>query len=129
MTFNNHYKRQPDKGTVNNKPSLTVPDQSMTIREIINRSQKGLPVSGVRVPMYNETDDGIMPDLSRMDISEIYTLKQQLKKRESEIRKKLEEDQFNEQQRQTEEYYKKKFGKTITDKTNADEITPTEEVK
>lgn len=111
VTIRNYYARPETKGETSDKPSLTVPDQSMTIAEIISRTQKGLPVSGVRVPMYNETEDGILPDVSKMDISEIYELKRQIAHTEKELRKKLQQQQQEEQQRQTEEFYRKKFRK------------------
>jgi len=111
--ISNYYDRPKTKGDVNTKPSKTVPDQSMTISEIISRTQKGLPITGVRVPMYNETDDGsILPDVSKMDISEIYELKKQISETEKQLRKKLAEQQEEERLKQTEEYYKKKFAST-----------------
>lgn len=114
------------KGEVNTLPSKTIPDQAMSIREIINRSQKGLPVTGVSVPLYNETEDGIMPDLRNMDISEIYELKIRIQQKEKEIKKQLEEEAEKRQLEETEAYYAKKFKKLET-KTVVD-ITPTEEL-
>lgn len=52
-----YYNAPKTKGEINTAPSRTIPDQSMTVREIINRSNKGLPITGVKVPMYNETDE------------------------------------------------------------------------
>lgn len=126
MQFNTYYKREKDKGEINNAPSKTVPSQSMTIREIINRTQKGLPVTGVRVPMYNETEDGIMPDLRNMDISEIYELKRRIQQTERTLRKKLEEEEEEKQREETEAFYKKKFG--AKPEVKPEVITPTEEV-
>lgn len=127
VKIRNYYDRPETIGETTDKPSKTVPDQSMTISEIISRTQKGLPVSGVRVPMYNETEDGVLPDVSKMDISEIYELKRQIARTEKELRKKLQEQQQEEQQRQTEEYYRKKFGKEQPKPQN--DITEVEEVK
>lgn len=46
----------------------------MTIKEILERHAKGLPVAGSkRIPMY--TGEELLPDLQRMDISEIQDLK------------------------------------------------------
>lgn len=123
----NHYNNEKFVGEINNKPSLTVPDQAMTIREIINRTNKGLPVTGVRVPMYNETEDGIMPDLRNMDISEIYELKKRIQKTEKELRQKLEKEDLERKQKETEEYYKKKFGPKPDPKTEI--VTDAEEIK
>lgn len=94
----------------------------MTIRQIIQRTQKGLPVTGVKVPVYNETEIGVMPDLRKMDISEIHDLKKRLKQSEDQIRKQLQQEEEKRQQQETEEFYKKKFG------TPTIPIIPTEEV-
>lgn len=51
---------------VNKLPSMTVPDLSMTVKEIVERSQMGLPPEGERVPIYDEGDP--YPDISRMDL-------------------------------------------------------------
>lgn len=50
--FKNHKK----KYEVNNMPSKTIPDQSMSIPELIKRYASGLPLGGQKVPMY-DTDD------------------------------------------------------------------------
>lgn len=128
MTIRTYYNRPETKGESSNMPSKTVPDQSMTIAEIISRTQKGLPVSGVRVPMYNETEDGVLPDISKMDISEIYELKRQIEKTEKDLRKKLQQEQEEEQLKQTEEFYRRKFQKHELPKTQPIEVKA-EEVK
>lgn len=127
MTFNSYYNRKKPEGEKNTLPSKTVPNQAMTIREIINRTEKGLPVTGVRIPMYNETEDGIMPDLRDMDISEIYELKKRIKKTEDELRKKLQKEEEERTQKETEEYYRKKFG--TKPEVKSDVITPTEVIE
>lgn len=47
----------PKRYEVNNMPSETVPDQSMTITEIITRFAKGLPLGGQRVEQFLGVDD------------------------------------------------------------------------
>lgn len=67
--YNNKRARDPERNT---KPSLTIPDQSMTIREIMIRYAKGLPISGGRVPLY-ENEDGeedFYPDIEHMDLAD-----------------------------------------------------------
>lgn len=110
MKFATYYDRPASKGSVNDKPSKTVPNQAMSIDEIIKRTQKGLPVTGVKIPLYNETDDGILPDLRRLDISELHELKKRMAQAEKEIRKQLAEDEEKRQLEETEAYYAKKFG-------------------
>lgn len=50
------------------KPSLTIPDQTMSIRTILDRHSRGLPIDGVKVPLYDEEDD--LPDWRTLDLSE-----------------------------------------------------------
>lgn len=49
-------------------PSMTVPDQTMSIREIMQRFAKGLPIDGSKVPIYDEEND--LPDLRTLDLAE-----------------------------------------------------------
>lgn len=125
MKFATYYDRPATKGSVNDKPSKTVPNQAMSIDEIIRRTQKGLPVTGVKVPLYNETDDGVLPDLRKLDISELHELKKRMAQAEKDIRKQLAEEEEKRQLEETEAFYRRKFG--INQQAEPTEITPTEE--
>lgn len=57
------------KGEKNDMPSMTVPEQAMSIREILDRFSRGLPLGGQRVPVYNGEDDDL-PDLRHMDLAD-----------------------------------------------------------
>lgn len=54
-------------------PSITVPSQTMSVRTIMERYARGMPLD-IRVhdPVYN---DGLVPDLTNLDLSEIAELK------------------------------------------------------
>ncbi|AXH73595.1 MAG: hypothetical protein [Microviridae sp.] len=53
---------------------LTVPDQTISMREMLARSANGIvPVQSNRVPVYNE--NWIIPDLDTLDLNEIQDLK------------------------------------------------------
>lgn len=57
------------------QPSLTVPDQSMTISEILKRHARGLPIMGGKKMIFEAVenagfDDDRLPDLSKMDYAE-----------------------------------------------------------
>jgi len=65
-TLNYNYKIQ--KGEINNKPSQTVPDQTMSIREILTRYAKGLPIESGKVPIYEGED--YTPDPRHMDLAD-----------------------------------------------------------
>lgn len=58
-------------------PSLTVPDQTMSIRTLLERYARGLPIGG-RVDEYYDEDD-TMPDYRTLDLSEIQELQEEVK--------------------------------------------------
>lgn len=55
-------------GEVNNFPSMTIPDQTMTIKEILDRFTRGLPLDAGKVPIYEGEE--FTPDLRYMDLAE-----------------------------------------------------------
>lgn len=69
MKFKTQYNATPDKGEKNTLPSETVPDQSMTVREIMERYARGLPLGGEKFPVYH--GENTPPDLKRMDLTDI----------------------------------------------------------
>lgn len=68
-------------------PSLTVPDDSMSIREIVRRFASGLPVHGGRVGFYDEGDP--MPDISKMDLADKQEVIENAKSELEEINQRL----------------------------------------
>lgn len=64
-----NYDFKAHRGEINRKPSLTVPDQTMSLKDIISRFVRGLPLPSFGAE-YNE--DGDVPDFNKMDLSEIY---------------------------------------------------------
>lgn len=56
------------------KPSLTIPDATMSLRELLDRYGRGLPVSGTE-PVYHG-DEEEMPNLKTMDLTEIQQMKE-----------------------------------------------------
>lgn len=92
----------PEKYEVNYQPSKTVPDQSLSVQEILRRYARGLPLSDVKTPIY-EGDEQTFPDLSKMDLADreayldeqvirLQNLKDDLKARSKAIREKEAED-------------------------------------
>lgn len=49
-------------------PSCTVPDQTLSIQEIMRRYAKGLPIGGQKVELFDEEDD--LPDPRTLDLAE-----------------------------------------------------------
>lgn len=82
--LNLHLYRQ--RGEVNTEPSLTVPDQTMSVREILIRYARGLPIGGSRQPVFDEDDD--MPDPKTLDLVERQELSMKYSEELSAIRNK-----------------------------------------
>lgn len=64
----------PVKGEVNRQPSLTVPDQSLSIRQIVEKYAQGMAYDGVKEAIYeagmDEEDPPYFPDIWRMDLAD-----------------------------------------------------------
>jgi hypothetical protein len=59
----------PYKGEVNTQPSETLPDQTMSMREILIRYAKGLPIDGAKTPIWEE-GEGYAKDPETLDLAE-----------------------------------------------------------
>lgn len=68
--------------------SMTVPDQSLSVKEIMFRYSKGLPIGGERVPIYHGEDE-FLPDYAFLDLAEQEDLKRATADEIAEYRKKL----------------------------------------
>lgn len=55
-------------GEVFTLPSLTVPDQALSLKEIIRRFAMGIPMDGGRLPVFDEEND--LPDFTKMDLAD-----------------------------------------------------------
>lgn len=67
-TLNYDYQKQ--KGEVNPFPSLTVPDQALSIKEILRRFAAGIPMDAGKMPIFqqDQEDEEGMPDFRHMDL-------------------------------------------------------------
>lgn len=93
MKFRTAFNYVQSKGEVNTEPSMTVPDQAMTIKEILQRFAQGLPLEGARVEIYDEDDEVEgLPDLSNMDLAEREEAILQMGLELEELKEKLSED-------------------------------------
>ena len=87
----------------NNEPSLTIPDQTMTIREILTRFSRGLPVDQ-KIPIYNESDsDEYFPDPRYMDLAERQELSEIFREELYQIKESSKTEQKTTQQVETSE--------------------------
>jgi len=69
------------------QPSMTVPDQTMSIRTILERYSRGLPIGGRTDEYYDEEDT--MPDYRTLDLTEIADLQLEVKETFEKHRKKV----------------------------------------
>jgi hypothetical protein len=76
-TFEKNYK-------IFTQPSCTVPDQTMSIRTILERYARGLPVGGRLDDYYDEEDT--LPDPRTLDLAERQELAEQYKQEINEIK-------------------------------------------
>lgn len=110
MQIRNQWTNRPKtKGEVNTLPSKTIPDQSLSVQEIMTRFAKGLSVGGAKVPVYHGEDE-YLPEWKQMDLAEreewineskkdLADLKQQLNEKAAKQKKK--DDQGPKVQRTT----------------------------
>lgn len=101
---------------VHGKPSLTIPDQSLTIKEILQRYAQGLPLhASAQIPIYH--GDNEIPDLQRMDLAEreqyLNDLKQTVEDTKARINQQLEDEK-----RQQEEAAKQQAKAELFDEQN-----------
>jgi hypothetical protein len=73
-------KKTPAPGKIFTQPSLTVPDQTMSIRTIMERYARGLPTDNVKTPLYDvdELSQGV--DLRKLDLVDIQEMSMSHKK-------------------------------------------------
>jgi len=80
-TFDKKYEK-------NGQPSKTVPDQTMSIRELLRRYASGLPLGGSKEPIY-EGEDGDGVDPRYLDLAERQELEIKARQELAEIEERL----------------------------------------
>jgi hypothetical protein len=76
MKIKTNYNRQQHerKGETNSKPSKTIPDQTLSIPELIKRYANGQSLGGVKTPFYEDTDILNGKPFASFDLSEQYDI-------------------------------------------------------
>lgn len=74
MKFRTQYTWSKIPGEINTMEIVTIPNQAMTVQEIMQRFASGRPIPKSVNMMY--TGDDYTPDVRRMDISEYEDLKE-----------------------------------------------------
>lgn len=78
-------------GETNTMPSATIPEDSMSLREMLDRYARGLPLPESRLqPYYNERE--ILPPINSMDLADLQTLKEN-----AILRTQILEDEYKEE--------------------------------
>lgn len=67
MKITTKWNYKPEAGRTFTQPSQTVPDMTMSIREIISRYTRGLPISGNRLPPQYDGPDYEGLNLDHLD--------------------------------------------------------------
>jgi hypothetical protein len=90
MLVKTQYNREehPCNYEVNDEPSLTIPDQTMSIRTLLDRYAKGMPLEGIMAnPQYQEGEDyDDLPDPRRLDLSERQEFAEQVRQELAELK-------------------------------------------
>jgi hypothetical protein len=73
---------------INDLPSETIPDQSMSVRELLSRYASGLPLGGVKEQIF-EGEDGDGIDPRRLDLAERQELEIAARQELAEIEERL----------------------------------------
>lgn len=66
-----NFREEERTEEVNNLPSETQPDEVLTVREMLERHVRGLPVSGSEQGVYLPEEVGFIPDYRTLDLTEI----------------------------------------------------------
>jgi hypothetical protein len=79
-----NYKEFERDHEVNTLPSLTIPDQNMSIRQIIDNYTRGLPVNSFN-PIY-DGEDYDLPDPRTLDLVERHEMAERIKEEVASIK-------------------------------------------
>lgn len=114
---------------INNLPSETQPDEVLSIREMLERHSRGIPMSGSnRQPIYYPEELGHVPDVERMDLTEIADMVEHMTARrttlESELKKRESEEKAARAARQKEEKEMREHFQKLKDKSKGEETEP-----
>lgn len=107
--------------------SLTVPDQALTVPQIMERNRRGLSVPQAKAMEYTHDDQGEalapgadLPDLSRLDLAEIQQLKAQAADQVQQLQLQLQAEEV-ERQKQELQVKEEQIMKDLEEKFKAQE--------
>lgn len=73
-------------------PTQTVPDDTMSLREIISKYVNGIPISNARTPIYDEENESMGINPKTLDLVDIQHLKEENHKRIFELQMELQKE-------------------------------------
>jgi hypothetical protein len=79
------------KGQGNFGESKTVPDQSMSLRELLIRYAKGLPLEGQKTPIW-EGEEGFDVDPQKLDLAEVEELREKAEQELKDINNRVKQE-------------------------------------
>jgi len=98
MKWNTQYNPHQVKEETNDSPSLTIPNEALSVREILIRYSRGLPIDE-RVPIYDEENDLLDP--RKLDLADVQALREQYQEELQNLKEK--QKQQHEEQKQKEQ--------------------------
>lgn len=126
LNIKTNWTRNPLDGEVNYGVSETIPDQSLTVRELFRRHVRGLPIQGERVGSYDYDEqeqpigDGESRDIRTMDFTEIQEELNEIRQKEYEKRKQYWEEKKEKRKKDEETYWENHFKAKQDKKPNID---------
>jgi hypothetical protein len=96
-----NYDTFDKKYEMNEEPSMTIPDQTMSIRTILDRHSRGLPIDGIKIPIY-DGEENDLPDWRRLDLTERQELSHLYENEVKEIKRKYSKVDKNDENKDNE---------------------------
>lgn len=106
------YDYTKQAGEANYQPSRTIPDQAMSINEILDRYRRGLSFTNGKIPIYDsEQGDTLLvpPDWDKMDLSEQHDYKIDMARKLAEFRKRQRQELDKKVQEDRKQQFFKEF--------------------
>lgn len=118
--FRTQYNYVQPKGETNTMPGLTMPDQTMSIPELLARYAKGMPLS-VKQPIYAK-DDLDMDEFRKLDPVDKHRLIRERMEELKQLRTRVEKEQKEKFEAAQREKYYKEFSNNQNHKQNEQNI-------
>ena len=92
MKIKNVFTVKQTQGEINDLPSKTIPEQTMSIPELIRRYASGMPLGGQRTPIWDKDEVDLLNGVNweKLDLSEKAEYMENFKYEIQEIQKRME---------------------------------------